>query len=151
MNAIQMLKDDHRRVKALFREFEGAGERAYQKKQRLAEETMRELEVHTKLEEEIFYPAAKAKGGELKDTVDEGLEEHHVVKVLIDELRGMDPQAEQYDPKFKVLTENVEHHIEEEEQELLPEAAKKLGDAVETLGAQMAQRREQLLQAAGSR
>jgi hypothetical protein len=94
LNAIQMLKDDHRRVKALFREFEAACERAHQKKQRIAEEAMRECEVHTKLEEEIFYPAAKAKGSEIKDTVDEGLEEHHVVDVLMNELRGMSPEAE---------------------------------------------------------
>src|SRR4051794_36852363 len=115
MNAVAMLKADHKKVKGIFREFESAGERAYRKKQQLAEQAFLELEVHSKLEEEIFYPAARSSDKDLVDVVDEGLEEHHVVDVLIGELRQMQPEDERYDPKFKVLTENVEHHIEEEE------------------------------------
>lgn len=153
MNAVKLLKDDHKKVKGLMRDFEDAGERAFQKKQRLAQQTFAELEVHTKIEEEIFYPAVKQKGDkELKEVVSEGLEEHHVVDVLIEELKGMDIEssAEQYDAKFKVLQENVEHHIEEEEQEMLPEAEKLLGSDVEKLGDQMQARKTQLLAAVGS-
>ena len=150
MNAVKMLKDDHEKVKGLFRQYEGAGERAHQKKQQLAQEIFTELELHSKLEEEIFYPAAKAKGSkDLKEVVDEGLEEHHVVDTLIQELKAMDLSTshDQYEAKIKVLIENVEHHIEEEEGELLPEAEKKLGKEVETLGTEMEQRKTQLMQA----
>ncbi len=148
MNAVKMLKDDHKKVKGLFREFEGAGEKAFKTKLKLAHKIFTELEVHTELEEEIFYPVAKGKGDkELKETIDEGLEEHHVVKVLIEELKAMDIEAEpdRYVAKMTVLIENVEHHIEEEEKELLPEAQKDLGDEVEMLGDQMEQRKRQLL------
>jgi hemerythrin-like domain-containing protein len=148
VNAIKMLKDDHRKVKQLFREFEAAGDRAYKTKQRIAEQVFHELEVHSKLEEEIFYPAVQAKADqEGKELVLEGIEEHHVVDVLIGELRRLEPQAEEYDAKFKVLTENVEHHIEEEEGEMLPDAEQTLGDEVERLGEQMERRRQELLAA----
>src|SRR3954454_19027813 len=107
MDAVKLLKDDHKKVKSLFREYEKAGERAHQKKQRIAEQAFTELEIHSKLEEEIFYPAVQAKGNkELKEVVNEGLEEHHVVDVLIEELKAMDPSDERYDAKFTVLVEN---------------------------------------------
>ena len=140
-----MLKEDHKRIKALFRKYESAGERAYKEKQRTAEKAFHELEVHSKLEEEIFYPAVQARADEEgKDLVLEGIEEHHVVDVLINELKGLDPEDEQYDAKFKVLTENVEHHIEEEEGELLPDAQRLLEPHLDRLGADMEQRKEQL-------
>src|SRR3954466_1469198 len=108
MDAIKMLEADHKKVKGLFREFESAGDRATKKKQTIAEQVFMELEVHSKLEEEIFYPAVKAKADqEGKELVVEGIEEHHVVDVLIEELKGLDPQDEHYDAKFTVLTENV--------------------------------------------
>jgi hypothetical protein len=149
VNAIKMLKDDHQKVKKLFREFEAAGDRAYRKKQQIAERVFHELEVHSKLEEEIFYPAVQQRADkEGKELVLEGLEEHHVVDVLIGELRQMEPEADEYDAKFKVLTENVEHHIEEEEGEMLPDAEQTLGEEVERLGQQMEQRKQELLAAA---
>lgn len=145
MDAIEMLKDDHKKVKGLFREFESAGDKAYQKKGQIVTKVIEELEVHSKLEEEIFYPAVAAKTDkEGQDLVKEGIEEHHVVDVLIGELKGMQPQDEQYDAKFTVLIENVEHHIEEEEGEMLPDAKKRLGDQVKTLGDQMAVRKKAL-------
>jgi hemerythrin-like domain-containing protein len=148
MDAIKLLKDDHKKVKSLFREYEGAGDRAYQTKARIAEQVFAELEVHSKIEEEIFYPAVQAKGSkDGKEVVLEGYEEHHVVDVLINELKALDPQDDRFDAKFKVLTENVEHHIEEEESEMLPDAAKKLGDDVDRLAEQMARRKEELMQA----
>ncbi len=151
MNAIQMLKDDHEKVKGLFREYEAAGDRAHKKKQGIAEKVFMELEVHATLEEEIFYPAAKEKAGkDGKALIVEGEEEHHVVKTLIAELKVLDPADEHYDAKFKVLTENVEHHIEEEEGEMLPDAEQVLGKELDRLGQQMAQRKGQLQQQVAS-
>ena len=148
MDAIKLLKDDHKKVKELFREYEAAGDRAHQTKKRIAEQVFLELEVHSAIEEEIFYPAVRETAGkEGKELVAEGFEEHHVVDVLIEELKGLNPEDEAYDAKFKVLTENVEHHIEEEESEMLPDAAKKLGDDVDRLAEQMARRKEELMQA----
>ena len=153
MDAIRMLKDDHEKVKALFREYEAAGDRAHKKKQGIAEKVFMELEVHATIEEEIFYPAAKKKADkEGKELVVEGEEEHHVVKMLISELKALDPQDEHYDAKFKVLTENVEHHIEEEEGEMLPKVEEVLGKDLERLGEEMAQRKNELQgQMSGSR
>jgi hemerythrin-like domain-containing protein len=148
MDAIKLLKDDHKQVKELFREYESAGDRAYQKKSRIAEQAFRELEVHSKLEEQIFYPAVAAKGTkDQKELVAQGVQEHHIVDVLIGELKALSPENEEFDPKFTVLIENVEHHIEEEEGELLPDAEKKLGKDVERLGEEMLRLKEQLMAA----
>ena len=144
-NAVEMLKDDHEKVKALFEQYEAAGQRAHQKKQGLAEEVFAELAVHTTLEEELFYPAMKRQADQDgKDLVTEAVEEHHVVTTLMDELRGLDPKDERYDAKFKVLMENVEHHIEEEEGAMFPEAEEILGERLERLGTQMQERKQQL-------
>jgi hemerythrin-like domain-containing protein len=144
-DAVEMLKHDHAQVKDLFRQYEAAGDRAYQKKQRIAEEVFIELEVHTTLEEELFYPAMKRKTDQDgKDLVAEAMEEHHVVTTLMEELQGLDPKDERYDAKFKVLMDNVEHHIEEEEGEMFPEAEEVLGDRLERLGTQMQERKQQL-------
>ncbi len=146
MDAIKLLKDDHKNVKKLFREFEQSGDRAYQTKQRIAEQAFTELEVHSAIEEEIFYPAVRERADrDGKEIVAEGIEEHHVVKTLIEEIRQLKPQDERFDAKFKVLTENVEHHIEEEEKEMLPDAKETLGDDIERLGDAMLQRKEELL------
>jgi hypothetical protein len=152
MDAIKLLKDDHKKVKDLFREYEAAGDRAHQTKKRIAEKVFLELEVHSAIEEEIFYPAVRERAGkEGKELVAEGFEEHHVVDTLMQELRALDPEDEAYDAKFKVLTENVEHHIEEEEGEMLPEAEEALGDRVTELGEQMLRRKEELMARMGSR
>jgi hemerythrin-like domain-containing protein len=144
-DAVEMLKHDHAQVKDLFRQYEAAGDRAYQKKQRIAEEVFTELEVHTTLEEELFYPAMKRKTDQNgKDLVAEAMEEHHVVTTLMEELKGLDPKDERYDAKFKVLMDNVEHHIEEEEGEMFLEAEEMLGDRLERLGTQMQERKQQL-------
>jgi hemerythrin superfamily protein len=144
-NAIELLKDDHEQVKALFAQYEAAGPRAHQKKKGIAEEVFAELTVHTTLEEELFYPAMKRKTDQDgKDLVAEAVEEHHVVTTLMDELKGLDPADERYDAKFKVLMENVAHHIEEEEDEMFPEAEEVLGERLERLGQQMQERKQQL-------
>jgi hemerythrin-like domain-containing protein len=138
-NAIEMLKEDHRKVKKLFEEFEHAQED--QIKEGIVENTLHELEVHAALEEEIFYPAAEEQIGE-KESIDEAREEHHVVKLLIGELKKMSADDERYDAKYTVLAESVKHHIEEEESELFPKLQGKL-DA-EELGGEMQTRKEQL-------
>src|SRR3954447_15611986 len=144
VDAVKLLKDDHKKVKDLFRQFEKA--RTADRKKKIAEEAMHELEVHAEIEEEIFYPAAKAKADqEGKELVAEAVEEHHVVKVLIGELKAIPEVNEQFEAKFTVLIENVEHHIGEEEQEMLPDATKTLGKEIEALGDQMQARKEQLM------
>jgi hemerythrin-like domain-containing protein len=146
MDAIALLKADHRKVKELFRQFEAAGSRAYQKKKGLAEEISTEIRLHSRLEEELFYPAVKARTDQDgKDLVAESVEEHHVVATLIEELKALDPKDERFDAKVTVLMENVEHHIEEEEEELFPEAEEVLGDAIDKLGDQIKERKEQLM------
>ena len=146
MDAVKLLKDDHKKVKDLFRQFESA--RTADRKMKIAQEAMHELEVHAEIEEEIFYPAAKAKADkEGKELVAEAVEEHHVVKMLIAELKAMHEVNEQYEAKFTVLIENVEHHIEEEEKEMLPDAKKTLGKDIDMLGDEMAARKKQLLAA----
>jgi hemerythrin-like domain-containing protein len=146
LDAIELLQRDHRKVEDLFHQYEQAGERAHKTKRELVEQISSELEVHTALEEEIFYPAAEAAASkDDKQQVREGYEEHHVVKVLLGELAGMRPEDTEYDPKVTVLMENVRHHIEEEESELLPKASETLGQArLRDLGEQMAKRKEQL-------
>jgi hemerythrin superfamily protein len=146
MDAIEMLKADHKKVKALFRQYEAAGDRAYQKKKSIAEEVFTEITVHSALEEELFYPAVKAETDKQgQELVAESVEEHHVVAMLIEELKALEPKDERYDAKFAVLMENVEHHIEEEEDELFLEAEDVIGDAIEDLGAQMKARKDQLM------
>jgi hemerythrin superfamily protein len=146
VDAIQMLTDDHSKVKELFEEYEGAGENAHQKKRGIVEKVFQELEVHSKLEEEIFYPAFQGKADEEgKDLVRESLEEHHVVDVLMQEMKKLKPDNPEYEAKFKVLMENVKHHAEEEEKEMFPDARKKLGDEVDRLGDRMERRKGELL------
>jgi len=149
MDPIKLLKDDHQKVKKLFREFEAAGEKAYQKKGKIAGQIFEELEVHAAIEEEIFYPAVDAKADkEGKAVLKEAEEEHHVVHVLLGELKAMDVQDEYFVAKMTVLIENVEHHIEEEETEMLPDARKTLGADLERLGQEMEQRKKVLMAAA---
>jgi hemerythrin superfamily protein len=143
-NAVDLLTADHARVKKLFQQYEAAGHRAHQKKQGIAEEVLAEIEVHTTLEEELFYPAVKQKTDrDGKDLVAEAVEEHHVVTTLMVELKDLDPTDERYEAKFKVLMETVSHHIEEEG-EMFPEAKEVLGKRLEHLGTQMQERKQHL-------
>ena len=144
-DAIDLLMEDHRTVEGLFARFESADDSA--EKQTLANRICLELKVHTMLEEEIFYPAVREKAGQ-DEIVAESIEEHHVVDVLMQEIKALEPSDERFEAKMTVLIENVEHHIEEEESEMLPSAQKKLGKEVEALGDQMEQRKQQLLAAA---
>ena len=117
-SAIELLREDHQKVQDLFEEFEGADNRS---RQRIVDQALTELEIHSKLEEGLIYPAIRDALDE-DDMMDEALEEHHVVELLIKELRKMGPKDERYKAKFTVLAEMVKHHIEEEESEVLPQA-----------------------------
>ena len=144
----EMLREDHEKVKDLFERFEEADEG---EKQEIANTAMQEIQVHSTLEEEIFYPAAREvleQNGEEAETLDESLEEHHVVDLIMAELKKMRAKDEHFDAKFKVMAENVKHHIEEEENELFPKLEGQLDD--EDLGEQMMARKEELQQRAQS-
>ena len=111
MDAIAMLKADHRKVEEIFQQFEKATSKA--KKQQLAEQACLELKVHTVIEEEIFYPACRGKIED--DLVNEAYVEHDSAKLLINEIEAGGPEEDFYDAKVKVLSEMIEHHVEEEE------------------------------------
>jgi hemerythrin-like domain-containing protein len=142
VDALQLLRDDHRHVKDLFKQFEEADDR--RAKGQVVAEALTALEIHAKLEEEIFYPAVRKEADADPAEMDEAEEEHHVVKLLIGELRRMKPGAARYDAKFTVLAENVKHHIDEEESEMLPKAAELGMQRMNELGAAMEKRKLQL-------
>lgn len=124
MDAIKLLKEDHKKVKALFEEVEGLGERASTQRKNLFQKIDQELTLHSKIEETLFYPEFKkrAENSEERDEILEAYEEHGVVKVMIGELEDLDPKDEKYKPKLTVLKELVLHHVKEEEGELFPMA-----------------------------
>jgi hemerythrin HHE cation binding domain-containing protein len=144
-DALQLLREDHRKVQDLFKEFDAA-ERAEDKK-RIVTQVIQELEVHSQIEEEIFYPAVRREADPDDAIMDEAEEEHHVVDTIIEELRRMQPRAKNYDAKFKVLAENVKHHIQEEETMMLPKAAELGGSRMAELGGQMLLRKAELTNA----
>ncbi|MDQ2836903.1 MAG: hemerythrin domain-containing protein [Actinomycetota bacterium] len=119
-DALVLLKDDHKEIKALFRQFEQAGENATKTKGNLVSKMIELLTVHTYLENELIYPEVRKLLPDLEDDILESYEEHHVADVLCVELFGLQPDAERFDAKTTVLIENVTHHIEEEEEEWFP-------------------------------
>ena len=122
-----MLKDDHKVVEKLFKRFEQAGEKAYTEKRAVVDRIIEELSKHAAVEEQLFYPVTRATVPAVEDVALESLEEHHIVKWLLSELDGMDPQAERFVPKVTVLIENVRHHVEEEEGDYFPKVREELG------------------------
>jgi hemerythrin superfamily protein len=140
MDGIVMLKDDHKRVNGLFRQFEKLKKTGTPAaKRQVVDQIIQELTAHAYIEETIFYPAARASVPETTDHVLESVEEHHVVAWLLSELTDLDPGDETFDAKVTVLMENVRHHVEEEEQEWFPEVRKALGrNRLRELGEQMA-------------
>ena len=128
-SAVELLRKDHEEVKALFRDFANAAQDS--EKERIVHEAIRALDLHAAAEESVFYPAVRKDSPEAKDKLDESLEEHHIVKGLIAELREMSVGDERYAAKFRVLAENVKHHIKEEEAELFARARTGKLDLVE--------------------
>jgi len=142
-DAIALLKADHRAVEALFEQFESASGDG--KKRKIALQICLELTVHAKIEEEIFYPACEGKIDE--DLLKEAYVEHDGAKVLIAEIEAGTPSDEFYDAKVKVLSEQIEHHVREEEQRLegMFAQARKAGLDMDALGDRLRERKEQLL------
>ena len=126
-DAIVLLKEDHKAMRKLFRQFENAGDGATATKDRVARQIIEELTVHTYLENECMYPEVRALLPEVEDDVLESYEEHHVADLLCFELFAMNASDERFVPKMSVLIENVEHHMEEEEQEWFPTVREGLG------------------------
>lgn len=118
---LDMLKADHEKVQGLFAEFKEATDA--RTKDRIVRETLRELEVHAKLEETLIYPAIRQEI-DADETMDEAWEEHHIAHTLINELKRMMPRDERFDAKFTVLGESIKHHVQEEEGKMFPEAEK---------------------------
>jgi hemerythrin superfamily protein len=144
---VDMLREDHQKVKDLFEEFENTEDS--KEKQRIVETALMELEVHAKLEEDLIYPAIREEIDE-EDLMDEALEEHHVVHVLVGELKKMKPRSERFDAKFTVLGESVKHHIQEEEGDMLPKA-EGLDIDWEDLTQRVMKKKEQLMSKASGR
>jgi hypothetical protein len=137
MNAISLLKADHDKVKKMLDEGESTTERGVKTRTELLAELKAELTIHERIEEEIFYPALKSHP-KATDIVLEGYEEHHVVDEIMGELEETDVSDETWSAKFKVMKENIEHHIEEEEGEMFKQARSVFDtDELETLGARM--------------
>jgi hemerythrin superfamily protein len=127
-DAITSLRDDHKRVEKLFKQFEKIADGDAEKtKQSLVAEIISELSVHAAIEEQVFYPAVRKMVEDAEDTVLEGLEEHHIVKWTLSELDGMSPSEERFKAKVTVLIESVRHHVEEEEGEMFPKVREALG------------------------
>jgi hemerythrin superfamily protein len=148
-DAIEMLTADHRKVEKLFKEYDqlAEGEGSYNEKETLAATICAELTIHAQVEEEIFYPAARDILDE-EDLVDEAVVEHATAKDLIAQLADMSPDDELYDAKVKVLSELIEHHVEEEEDEMFPKLKKAKLDTA-SLGLQMQERKVELIEEFG--
>jgi hemerythrin-like domain-containing protein len=142
MDAIKLLKEDHARIKPLLAELKETTDRAEKTRGELFSRIKQELTIHEIIEEEIFYPTLR-EHPKAKEIVLEGYEEHDVVSRLMGELDGMDATDERFGPKAKVMAENIEHHIEEEEGEMFKTARQVFADdELEDLGDRMARRKE---------
>jgi hemerythrin superfamily protein len=141
-DAITVLKEDHRQVARLFAEFEKKST-TDKRKAEIVKEVLRELVVHTHIEDTIMYPEVRTLVPDIEDDILESYEEHHVVDVLSLELQGMTPDDERFEPKFKVLMESVRHHVEEEETGWFPKVREALGrKELSEIGARMIAARE---------
>lgn len=150
-DAITLLKDDHKKVRGLLDQLESTTERGARTREKLLAQIEQELVVHTTIEEQIFYPAFRdaVKKKEDREMYFEAIEEHHVVKLVLPEIKQTDASSEEFGAKAKVLKELVTHHAEEEEKDMFPEARKVLDkQELQALGERMLERKAQLLKAA---
>jgi hemerythrin superfamily protein len=127
MDAISLLRADHKKVAALFKQFEQAGAGASASKGTIVKNIVKELSVHAAIEEQVFYPLIRHEVKGMDSAVLESLEEHHIVKWVLSELDGMAPRDERFDAKVTVLIESVRHHVKEEETSLFPDVRAALG------------------------
>ena len=143
-NAIELIKSDHRKVEQLYQRYQGLNGQT-QQKQSITQEICHELAIHAKLEEEIFYPAVERKlGSEGTDLVKEALKEHGEMKRAISKLQASAFAGPECEPVFQELMTGVQHHVKEEESEMLPKAQQQLGAESDRLGTQMQQRKQDL-------
>jgi iron-sulfur cluster repair protein YtfE (RIC family) len=134
MDAISLLKADHEKVKSLFNKTESASE---SEQLSLFKQIHEELEIHTHIEETILYPRLK-EIEELKDITMEAVEEHHQAKVIMREISSLSDDSSKFEPKLKVLQEDIEHHVQEEEEEMFPKMQKIFSsEDLEALGAEL--------------
>jgi hemerythrin-like domain-containing protein len=146
-DAIALLKADHEKVRGLLSQLEKSTERSADRRRALLAKIEAEVKVHTTVEEEIFYPAYRdaVRKKEDRELYQEALEEHHVVDLVLPEIKGTDPSSDVFGAKAKVLKELIEHHAEEEEKEMFKRARRVMDAAqLRELGARMALRKKQL-------
>ena len=144
MDAIELLEGQHREVEELFEKFDKAGDKARKTKEKLCREISDKLAMHAEIEEKLFYPESKMEDTE--EILRESVEEHLGVKRILADLLETEVADEQFDAKMKVLKEQVEHHVEEEEEELFPKVKKALSEEeLEDLGARMEELAEELM------
>ena len=145
VHPVDMLMEDHDKVQKLLKQQESTEDG--REKRRLAQIIVREIEVHAKLEEELFYPALRRRSDteEFTQLLHESIEEHHVATLLVEELKAMSTTDERYDAKFKVLGEAVEHHREEQIEKTFPHARRLLKPDAEELGKKMMKRKMELM------
>jgi hemerythrin-like domain-containing protein len=144
MNALELLKHDHDRMKKMMNDLEHTSDGARKRRMDLFDRARKELAIHEQIEEEILYPTFKAQA-KLKEIVLEGYEEHHVADLVVGELVEIDVNNEKWAAKIKVLKENLEHHIEEEETEMFPRARKVFSsEELEELGRRLQTRKREL-------
>lgn len=145
MNAIDLLEKQHREVEELFEEFEGAGEGARKTKERLCQQISDRLAMHAEIEEKLFYPESKQEATE--ELLRESVEEHLAVKRILVDLMEGGVDDEQFAARMKVLKEQVEHHVEEEEQDLFPKVRKSCSkEELEDLGTRMETLADELME-----
>lgn len=146
MDCIELIIADHNRGRGLFKRWKDAHERGDMESMKLlTTKIVEELMIHMTIEEEIFYPSVRGETEEIAETIYEGLEEHHVGKNVLTELSRMAPEGEEWQAKVKVLIEVTEHHMDEEESDMLPKVrAATDDDCRERLGVKMADRKVQL-------
>jgi hemerythrin superfamily protein len=146
VQALDLLIADHNRVRGLFAQFKEAHEKDdTEAMSAAAVKIFEDLDVHTTIEEEIFYPAVHDTNDDIAETVDEGVQEHNVAKTLMAELKQTPDGSDEWVAKMQVLIENVEHHAEEEEKEMFPPLRTKLAaQKLEDLGTQLEARKAQL-------
>ena len=125
MDAITLLKQDHKTVKNLFKDFEKASDGS--RREEIVGEIVRELTVHAEVEEEVFYPAVREEVPDVEDDILESYEEHRVAVWLMDQLEGLSPDDERYEARVMVFKEIVEHHVEEEEEQWFPKVREQMG------------------------
>ena len=144
MDALQLLKDDHAKVKKMLEELDGTTERAEKTRTEIFERLKHDLTIHEAIEEEILYPALK-EFAKTRDITLEAYEEHHVVDQIVSELEATPVSDETWGAKLTVMKENLEHHIEEEEDEMFKQARQVMDhDELVELGGQMDARKKQL-------